>query len=315
MRGNRLIFWQFCVMAALALALPAGAQDSPSAVRATAADTSAKKTVADTSAAKRADTSAKASAKISADTAASAKTAVDTSAKIVADTSAKASADTSVKASADTAGALAADSVSADTSLLLTAIPADSGAAKDTAAPHYSSLFTENFEPHPLAGGLDGIDDEDGGIAANWLMIAIFAASLAVIAATVVFFVRKRETRRFLTTTRLSVLDKMVQKGCRCIESNYTDPNLTISAVCKELITGKAYLDALFVKELGISVEDFIAQVRVNSLKIALAEGSSLPQDIENACARCGFANRADAERHFARLVKMGIEGYLGTLK
>jgi len=131
--------------------------------------------------------------------------------------------------------------------------------------------------------------------------IFFLAVCLALIAATLYYFFVRRDrddTQRFLTTTRLSVLDKLVQRACRYVEANYPDPALTPEAVCNNLVTGKAYLDALFMNELGINVQDFIVQVRVNAIKNRLSADHTV--DIAEICAECGFADRDEAERCFA---------------
>jgi transcriptional regulator GlxA family with amidase domain len=133
--------------------------------------------------------------------------------------------------------------------------------------------------------------------------VVFLLASAAVIVAALRFFWllrRRNDSRRFLTTTRLSVLDKSVQRGCRHIEANYGDPALTPDAVCRSLVTGKACLDALFINELGINVQDFIVQVRVNAVKNLIAAAPS--PDINDICAKCGFADRAEAEKRFAEV-------------
>jgi AraC-like DNA-binding protein len=266
------------------------------------------------------------------DTASAVAVPVDAAGAVAVDTSAGRSVDT--PAPADTLTAVAAP-LSADTSISAAAsAPIDTlppptaaqvdedtvkPAAGDTAAPFlYSSLFTEKVETPPSAKVTevtetpdDAADSDSKGFPVSMSLAIFFAVSMAVIITTLIFFLRKKESKRFLTTTRLSVLDKMVQKGCRSIESNYADPDLSITTVCKELVTGEAYLNALFIKELGINVEDFITQVRVNGLKNALATGSALEQDMENTCIKCGFKDRAEAELHFARLAKMGIEEYI----
>jgi AraC-like DNA-binding protein/molybdopterin-binding protein len=150
-------------------------------------------------------------------------------------------------------------------------------------------------------------------IAANIFYIIFFGISILLIAATFYYFVTRKDARRFLTTTRLSVLDKMVQKACRYIESNYADQNLSVDAVARELITGAAYLDALFVKEIGIGVHDFIAQVRVNAIKNILAENPDT--NIEDACSRSGFKDKSEAERYFKSLCKVEIWEYVKSLK
>jgi len=150
-------------------------------------------------------------------------------------------------------------------------------------------------------------------VSGSLFYIFFFGASLALIAATLFFYFRKRNARRFLTTMRLSVLDRTVQKGCRYIEANYALPGLSISDVCKELVTGEAYLDALFMKEIGIGVQDFITQVRVHSIKHLLAVNPSA--DITKVYAQSGFTDKDTAEKCFSRVCKIDISGYINSLR
>jgi AraC-like DNA-binding protein len=226
--------------------------------------------------------------------------AVDTSKAVAADTSKLPAADTvkSTHAPADTSKQYAADAAKSTR----TAAAAPETVAADT--PKTTAAYASNGD------GADTSAAADSAFAfAYTFHILFFAVSIAVIALTVRFFLTRRDSRRFLTTTRLSVLDKSVQRGCRYIESNYGDPWLTPAKVCKALVTGQAYLDALFVNELGINVQDFIVQVRVNAIKNALA--SPQPPDLPGLCVRCGFKDRAEAEAHFARICGgVGIAEY-----
>jgi len=257
-------------------------------------DTSLKKVSIDTSAkAVIADTSVK---KSSIDTLTKT-AAVDTSVKkVIADTLTKtAVADTSIKKSGIdslTKTAAVDTSVKKSGADTLASAAAVSEQAIAAVLDSLMSAFDE-FEDPPRAGFW-------ASVAANAFYVLFFAASLAVIAATLYFYLTRRDTRRFLTTTRLSVLNRMVQKGCRYIESNYSDPTLSVTDVCEELVTGEAYLDAIFEKELGITVKDFITQVRVNNIKNMLANTAS--PDLEKICVQCGFPDRAFAERQFAGL-------------
>ena len=169
----------------------------------------------------------------------------------------------------------------------------------DMAIDSQMSVFDEFDEPPPSENGFWA------SVAANMFYIIFFGVSLAVIGATLYFYLTRRDTRRFLTTTRLSVLDRMVQKGCRYIESNYSNSSLAAADVCNELVTGEAYLNVLFEKELGITVKDFITQVRVNNIKNMLVTTAS--PDLEKICVHCGFPDRASAERCFA-----GLNGGVG---
>ncbi|MDR0307911.1 MAG: AraC family transcriptional regulator [Chitinispirillales bacterium] len=179
------------------------------------------------------------------------------------------------------------------------------------------NLANENAAGQPISTPIDVKRVFIENKTLRWFFTNIFyliflCVSLALIIATVFFFSKKKDGRRFLTTTRLSVLDKMVQRGCRYIESNYMDPQLTVETVCRELVTGEAYMDALFVKEIGINVQDFIIQVRVNSVKNVLAENPAL--DLNNIYVQCGFKNNTEARTHFTRLCGVGIEEYRKSL-
>ena len=294
-------------VAALAIALAVFSamgqdSDSASAKKVAAADTSLRKSGADTlTKASAIDTSAK---RPGIDTLAKKAAVVDTSQK-------KSGADSLTKAATvDTsARKTGADSLTktaaVDTSARKTGVDSLAKAmavdmpAPDTALDSQMSAFDEFDEPPPSENKFWA------SVSANAFYIIFFGVSLAVIGATFYFYLTRRDTRRFLTTTRLSVLDRMVQKGCRYIESNYSNSSLAAADVCNELVTGEAYLNVLFEKELGITVKDFITQVRVNNIKNMLVTTAS--PDLEKICAQCGFPDRASAEQCFA-----GLNGGVG---
>jgi len=105
----------------------------------------------------------------------------------------------------------------------------------------------------------------------------VLALSLAVIGLAVGFFMRRRDSERFLTTTRLSIVDKEVRRACNYIEKNYDNADLSVDYICDELVTGAAFLQALFAHELGMSVDDFIVQVRMNRARMALGDNPDTP--------------------------------------
>lgn len=130
---------------------------------------------------------------------------------------------------------------------------------------------------------------------------------------TLFYFIRKKDSRRFLTTTRLSVFDKMVQRTCRYIESNFSDPQLTVESICRDLVTGEAYLEALFEKELGISIDEFIIQVRVNHLRMLMKEDPEITSD--QITDLCGFKNMDDAEQAFRSITGVPLEQLKRSLR
>lgn len=126
-------------------------------------------------------------------------------------------------------------------------------------------------------------------ISVHFRKIIVLAISLLLILFTVSYYRGKREQGRFLTTTRLSIMDKEVQRACRYIEEHYEDPECNLTSVCMELVTGEAFLDALFVKELGLTISDFIDQVRINRAKIAMRKEPHVA--IESLAESVGYLN------------------------
>jgi AraC-like DNA-binding protein len=122
----------------------------------------------------------------------------------------------------------------------------------------------------------------------------------------------RQEHRRFLTTTRLSIMDKEVQKACRFVERNFADPALTPERLCEVLVTGESFLETLFERELGMSVSDFIDQVRVNRVKIALRRDPLLP--VAELGIEAGFSEPEALESVFRKTAGMSLERYRDAL-
>jgi AraC-like DNA-binding protein len=127
-------------------------------------------------------------------------------------------------------------------------------------------------------------------IRAYRLHVTVLGLSAAMIFLSLLAWIRydnRRNKKRFMTTTRLSVMDKEVRKAARFIEKRYSDPELGAASICEALITGPAFLEALFQRELGMSVEDFIAQVRVNRAMGVMQSRPETP--LEEIAQQCGF--------------------------
>ncbi|KMQ50959.1 hypothetical protein CHISP_2101 [Chitinispirillum alkaliphilum] len=145
------------------------------------------------------------------------------------------------------------------------------------------------------------------------LHFIILCLSVAVIVVTWIHFSNRMEKRRFLTTTRLSILHRQVQRACRYVEKNYGDKELSGEKICEELVTGEAFLEALFHKDLGIGVADFINQVRVNNTKILLSAEPEISE--EKICEKCGFADRAELERAFRKITGVSVKDYMKNMQ
>jgi AraC-like DNA-binding protein len=138
--------------------------------------------------------------------------------------------------------------------------------------------------------------------------IAVFIASIVLIIAAVALVRRRSDTPRFLTTTRLSVMDKEVQKACRYIEKNYSNPALTVKTLCAALVTGEAFLEALMERDLGITVGDFITHVRINRARMLMEKDPSLAK--ETAAQQTGFADADSFGAAFKKITGSTFEDF-----
>lgn len=140
------------------------------------------------------------------------------------------------------------------------------------------------------------------------IKLIVLFVSVVIIMVTLLFYLHKQDKARFMTTTRLSVMDKEVQKACRLIERKYVESSLTSRNVCDELVTGEAFLQALFKKELGMSIEDFISQVRINRSKILLNKNSGI--GIDELVSETGFKDKDEFLYAFDKATGVGYEAF-----
>jgi AraC-like DNA-binding protein len=136
----------------------------------------------------------------------------------------------------------------------------------------------------------------------------ILLLSIIIIGAFLRFALKKANQPTFVTTTRLSIMDKEVQTAARYIEKNYKNPELSLDNICESLITGKAFLDALFQQELGLGVGEFITQVRINRARMLIEKDTSVSADM--ASSESGFKEVTTFTNAFAAIVGMPFDHY-----
>jgi AraC-like DNA-binding protein len=145
------------------------------------------------------------------------------------------------------------------------------------------------------------------------IRLLICAGSLVVVVFAFRFIKKQDAPKRFLTTTRLSIMDKEVQLACRYIEKNYANPDLSVTLVCKSLITGEAFLEALMQRDLGISVEEFIVHVRVNRVKLLLQKNQTLSAEV--LAKETGFTNAETLCATFNKITGTTLETFIHASK
>jgi AraC-like DNA-binding protein len=137
------------------------------------------------------------------------------------------------------------------------------------------------------------------------------AALCGALLAAWAFSVRRRskkEARRFMTTMRLSLMDPEVQRACLHIEKSYTDLQLTPAAICAAIVTGEPFLNALFDRELGMSITGYIDQVRIHHAKLIATRDPTIPPD--SIAPLVGFPDGAAFEAKFEALTGSSFTAY-----
>ncbi|MBD3239500.1 MAG: helix-turn-helix domain-containing protein [Chitinivibrionales bacterium] len=198
--------------------------------------------------------------------------------------------------------ALSVDSIDTLLESILTAGEQQGGFAQDTAA---STLARTRWQT--ILQEIENLPPVRF-VRVHALLLVLLAAGAVLIWLSLTYLTGEHEKQRFLTTTRLSIMDKEVQKACRYIERNYADPSLTPETLCRTLITSESFLSALFERELGMSVGDFIAQVRVNRVKILLRTDPHTP--LSELAEKTGFQSADELCSAFAGVGGIAFEEY-----
>lgn len=137
---------------------------------------------------------------------------------------------------------------------------------------------------------------------------------LVMLIVIVVWFIKKNaDSKKFLTSTRLSLMDKEVQIACKYLENNFYDPHLSVEKLCEDLVTGVAFLEALFQKELGMRVEEFLIQVRINKARIFLNKEPDL--SITELAMKCGYEESSLFQEDFIKTTNFTIDDFVSTIK
>ena len=139
-----------------------------------------------------------------------------------------------------------------------------------------------------------------------------FILFAGILLSVIVLYRRKIDSRRFMTSTRLSIMDREVQLACKHMEDNYADPELSVESICRALVTGPAFLEALFERELGMSVTEFLYHVRINRSKLLLKKDPEIDQ--EELLNQIGFGDYDLFLRKFNEITGVTVEEYLDSL-
>jgi AraC-like DNA-binding protein len=217
-----------------------------------------------------------------------------------------------------------ADTTSASDSARITAVKIDTvRTAKDTCAPAAAGVKNDTLHSartpffltidvqkplRPVPSNKEIVKPHAAFKLRGAARFGVLLLSILLIGAVVWFVVKKNSQPAFLSTTRLSVMDKEVQKTCKYIEKNHAKTDLSVDMICSDLVTGKAFLEALFEKELGLTVDRFITYVRINRARIFIE--NNLYADAETVGRESGFAALEMFTAAFKKIVGTSFEDY-----
>jgi len=106
-------------------------------------------------------------------------------------------------------------------------------------------------------------------------------------------------------------MDKEIKIACNYMEKNFRDPELSVSSMCEALVTGAAFLEVLFNNELGMSVDNFLTQVRMNrALEIIKKEDTI---SIDDLILRIGYTNSKDFSNSFEKVTGKSFSEFQRT--
>jgi methylphosphotriester-DNA--protein-cysteine methyltransferase len=141
------------------------------------------------------------------------------------------------------------------------------------------------------------------------LSIAAGAAVLFIIILTAAArLAGKKAAKRFMTTTRLSLMDGEVRRACVHIEKHYADPALTPAGLCAAIVTGEPFLEALFQRELGMSIADYIVQSRIHHAKQMVKMNPAA--DAPSVATQAGFSDTESFKALFEKLTGYTFEDF-----
>jgi AraC-like DNA-binding protein len=110
----------------------------------------------------------------------------------------------------------------------------------------------------------------------------------------------QKDEKRFMTTTRLSLMNGEVQRACLHIEKKYMDPSLTPASVCRYIITGQPFLETMFERELGMSIAAYIDQVRIHHARQIVQWNPEA--EAAFVAEHTGYANAAEFVKEWRRV-------------
>jgi AraC-like DNA-binding protein len=193
------------------------------------------------------------------------------------------------------------DSLLAD---VLRSIAQEDSALQAAAVPPTSATAAQ----HAGKGGAAQL--ADWALRYKWALLgaALFCGLMVALWALLARAARKKDEKRFMTTTRLSLMNGEVQRACLFIEKQFHNPSLSPASVCADIVTGEPFLEAMFERELGMSIAAYLEQVRIHHAKQVIAWNPAA--DARFVASQAGFSDTAAFEKSFEKTAGVDFESF-----
>ncbi len=143
------------------------------------------------------------------------------------------------------------------------------------------------------------------------ILVLLMFVLLAVIGVAIYLVRRKKNSGNFLTSTRISIMDREVQLVCQYIEEHYADQELDAEKICEALSTGKQFVETLFKKELDMTLEAFITHVRIHHAVNNINEGFN--GESEELMALSGYIDFPRFEHDFFTVTGVRLSSLINS--
>lgn len=163
------------------------------------------------------------------------------------------------------------------------------------------TIFNVLFLIIPLWASTDVTDSHP-----HWVLLLMFLSIIVAIVAVVLYRKNRNRGDTYLTHTRIAIMDKEVQIISKYIEENFSNPDLSPEFICNELSTGLSFVETLFNKELGMSLYEFIENVRVHHAVNFINSGFEGSK--EELMKSCGFSDLHYFEQQFKKVTNVDLE-------
>lgn len=100
------------------------------------------------------------------------------------------------------------------------------------------------------------------------------------------------------TTAAPSSTSQVVAKTVAYLQSNYTDPELTVTRLAQAAFVSREYLSRIFKEYTMESIHSYLTNLRIQHSRKAIAEGKS----VLDACVESGFNNYSSFYKTFRAL-------------